>query len=1149
MKSFIRWTIKNTPAMNTMMLGIMVVGVICLVQMRRELFPVFDIEYITISVPYPGASPEEVEEGICQKIEESIRSLDGIKKIASSAREGFGMVVAELNSGEPDVQKILNEIRSEIDRIPSFPQLAEDPEIKQLTLREPAIRLGVIGPDSDDPAADLKLREIAEQVREELLRLRDVTQVEMQSVKDYQIDIEIPENRLREYGLTLQRVADMVRRENIELPGGNLRTESQEILLRGKNKGLTGYEIEEIPLVTQKNGVVLTIGDLGRVRDEFDDSTLMTRVDGKPAIVIAVQKTTSEDLIKICEAVDKFVETINKPGGFHLPEGYQIRTWDDISVYVRDRLDLLARNGFQGLILVLVMLGIFLERRLAFWVAMGLPIAFLGTFAVMLGTDQTLNMMSMFAFLTALGILVDDAIVVGENVYTHRQAGKGLIDSTVEGIHEVFPSVLASVTTTMIAFCPLLFVDGIMGKFIKPLPMAVITMLLFSLFEVLFILPCHLAHGHDHPNGKEGRLSRIYREIQKPRLVLAWTIVATLLWGVFVYVAISKEMPREMALPIAMGSLLVVLLPTVLFIVRIVFRGIRWFNNRFLDQVNEFSNRWLQRGIQKVYRPTLIYSLHHPTVVFAAAITMLLLTAGLYQAGIVKFNYFDKMDANRIYATITFPDGTPASVTIRATEELEKSLRKVAAEHGTPEKPIVNLIQRTVGQARGDGVVASATGSHYGSVVAELVDPSERNVDSMTVVNKWRKASDKYPNAESLAFAIEAGGPPGKPIEFSLLARPEHMDEIEKATEECKAELKKYDGVFDIFDDSRPGKWEYQISVKDEAKAMGNTASDLAETVRASYYGQEVMRLQRGRHEVKLMVRYPRDERRSLSNFDDIRIRTTPSIQQMLQGNTKTPERPLAEMADIKVKRGYSEINRIDQARSITITSDFDKNNPSGYTTQEVVAELKKDFLPKLHEKYPNIQIRWEGQQEQTAESIKGLIVGLVIAILAMFGLLTFEFRSYVQPLLILSIIPFGVIGAILGHLILGINLTILSLFGLVALTGVVVNDSIVLIDFMNLRVRSGLPLIESLVDAGCRRFRPVMLTSLTTVAGLSPIMFERSLQAQFIIPMAASLCFGLMFATLLILLLVPTVYLVYARIAGLDHKPPTESADFLHAE
>jgi multidrug efflux pump subunit AcrB len=599
-------------------------------------------------------------------------------------------------------------------------------------------------------------------------------------------------------------------------------------------------------------------------------------------------------------------------------------------------------------------------------------------------------------------------------------------------------------------------------------------------------------------------------------------------------------------MPIFFSLLAFVLLPTILFVVRLIMKGISWFFRNVLDRANELTTRGLHIFIHRFYRPILTYSLHNPAIVFAAAASMLLLAIGLFEAGVVKFNYFPKMDANRIYVAVTFPDGTPAAVTNKATEELEKSIRKIAAKYEPDGKSIFKAVERTVGQARGDGVVASAQGSHYGAVQIELVDPSERNIDGMTLVNEWRAASGKYPGVERLEFAVEAGGPPGKPIEFSLLATPENMDKLEEAAEECKAELAKYEGVFDIFDNSQPGKWEYQINVKDEAKAMGNTTEDLAQTVRGSYYGHEVMRLQRGRHEVKLMVRYPRGERRSLSNFDDIRVRTSPTFAQMLQGTTKAAELPLSELADINVERSYSEINRIDQLRSITVTSDLDERISNA---REIVAKMKQNFFPELLEKYPELQLRWEGQQEQTGESINGLIIGLVVAILAMFGLLTFEFRSYIQPFLILSVIPFGAIGALLGHLVLGIDMTILSLFGLVALTGVVVNDSIVLIDFMNHRVRSGLPLIEALIDASCRRFRPVMLTSLTTVAGLSPIMLERSLQAQFVIPMAASLCFGLMFATLLILILVPTVYLVYAKMARLEEKAPTESADFLRMD
>ena len=436
MKAIVAWAIRNTPAMNTLLVGILVVGLASLFGLRREVFPEFDLEYIVVTVPYPGAAPSEVEEGICQKVEEAVRSIDGIKKIESTAAEGSGMVLIELYANTPNVQKILSEVRSEVDRIPSFPELAEEPIVEQVTLRKSAIRVGLLGPDDDSPEAELKLRNQAEKIRDELLLLPGVSQVKLLGVRDYQIDIEISEDTLRKYGLSLQDVAALVRRQNIELPGGTMRTESQEVLLRGKSKQLVGTEIAKIPLITQPNGVVLTVGDLGTVRDQFADTTSINRINGRPGMVILVEKVGNEDLLQITDEVKDFVGKINKPGGYHIPAGYELVTWEDVSVMVRDRLELLGRNGLQGLVLVFVILAIFLELRLAFWVALGIPVAILGSCALLLGTGNTLNMISMFAFLTALGILVDDAIVVGENVYAHRHAGKSGVQAAIDGTCE-----------------------------------------------------------------------------------------------------------------------------------------------------------------------------------------------------------------------------------------------------------------------------------------------------------------------------------------------------------------------------------------------------------------------------------------------------------------------------------------------------------------------------------------------------------------------------------------------------------------------------------------------------------------------------------------------------------------------------------------
>ena len=1050
MRSVIRWAIENSPAMNILMLSIMVVGAFSLSILRREIFPEFELEIILVTVPYPGATPAEVEEGICQKMEEAVRSISGLKKQVSVAQENAGFMVLYLESNV-NVQKILNEVRAEIDRIPSFPDLAEDPDVQQLTFRLPAIRVGLIGPDEDSVEAQLELRQMAETIRNELLQLPSVSQAELLNVRDFQIDVEIPERTLRKYGLTLQQVAQVLRRENIELPGGKMDTENQEVLLRGKNKRLTGDEIAQIPLVTTSNGVVLTVGDLGQVRDEFEDTTALNRVDGQPAMVIGINRTSSEDLLAIAREVKDYVAS-RQP---QLAPGYTLRTWQDASVDVKDRLDLLVKNGAQGLVLVFLVLAVFLELKLAFWVALGIPVAVLGAGGVLLGFDQTLNMLSMFAFLLVLGIVVDDAIVVGENIYVHRARHECLVQAAVDGTCEVLPSVTTSVLTTIIAFVPLFFVSGVMGKFIAVMPIAVIAMLTISLIESTFILPCHLAH-------RDNLFLRVL--------------------GVLLY-------------PL-------------------------WFIATLFEKINVMTHRALHRFTSHYYLPALGWCLSHPPIVISVALALLITTVGMVRAGITPWVLFPKLDSREIEVKIAYPDGTPSEVTDRATRRLEEAIRRVDQQYAEKGQSIVTIVQRSVGEFSGAGALgpdSRNSGGHVGAVYVELIEPSEREVVSETVLQQWRSEAGEFPGVERLTFGSPEMGPGGRPIEFKLLVPPDRIEQLEAAVVKSQQHLSRYPGVFDIRDDSSPGKWEYQLRVKDNALAMGISVADLAETVRASFYGEEVMRLQRGRHEVKLMVRYPRDQRRSLSDFEAIRVRTGDGA-----------ERPLTELAEVTIRRGYAEINRLDQMRSITVTADLDEKQGNA---SKIVSDMQANFIPELLKEFPEVRVRWEGQREDSRESMSSLYVGFVLAVFAMYCLLTLEFRSYFQPFIILTIIPFGFMGAIWGHAILGLPLTMLSMFGLVALTGVVVNDSIVLVDFINHRVHRGTPIRTALLEAGRRRLRPVLLTSITTVAGLTPLLLETSFQAQVLIPMAASLCFGLMASTGLVLLVVPTLYMVYIQL------------------
>ena len=1048
MKSIIAWTVRNTPAMNVLLVAIMVVGWLSFSSMRREVFPEFELEIALVTVPYPGATPEEVEEGICQKIEEACRSVVGIKKSTSVAREGMGFCIFEMNDTVDDPQRVVGEIRSEVERIPSFPELAEDPKVEQVTLRSPAIKVGVLAPPSADGGerSELELREVTERVRDDLLALPAVSAVNISGGKDYEITVEISEETLRKYGLSLKAVADIIRRENLELPGGTIRSEGGEVLLRGKNKKYAGEEIARLPLVTLPDGLVLTVGDLGKVRDGFTDVAGQNRINGREGLVVSVDRSSGEDLLAMVAEVKRYVADTT------LPAGYEMVTWADASVDVRERLDMLLSNGTQGLLIVFVILALFFDLKVGFWVAMGVPVSMLGTGALMFAADQTLNMLSMFAFLMAVGIDVDDAIVVSDNVERHRRMGKGPIQAAIDGTAEIVPSVVSGVMTTVITFLPLLFVSGVMGKFIAVMPFAFIATLLVSLSEAIFVLPGHLAH-------EESFVLRVFQWLCTPFRPI---------------------------------------LPALRFVQRSCDNGLKWF-------------------VKHAYAPALEAAIENRWAVLAGAASILILAVGLIRSGTTPFKIFPKIDAKRIQARLVYPDGTPASVTEAGIAQVERSLDETAARLGAGGKPIVTFVYASVGSIEMQGkpaVEAKMGGSHMGAVSVELEDAANRTVTSDVFLSEWRKATGTLPGADSIIFATENIGPAGKAIEFKLLAASDDdsIRQLEDSVERAKAWLAEYPGVIDIDDDSRPGKWEYQVKVKPRAEALGVSLADVASTIRASFYGEEVMRLQRGRHEVKLLVAYPRDERRSLAALDEVQVRGADGIA-----------RPLGELAEVQAARGYSEINRLGQKRSITITADIDAT--SSLTSGQIVADLQQRLMPQLLTENPAVRVRWEGEQEQTNDSLRSLGFGFIVSVFAMFVLLTIEFRSYLQPLLILTAIPFGAAGAVFGHAMLGMPLSLFTMFGVVALSGIVVNDSIVLIDFINQRVREGRPLKLAIREAGCVRFRPVFLTSITTVGGLLPLLFDKSFQAQFLIPMAAAMTFGEMVTTVLILIMIPVAY------------------------
>ena len=1094
MRSIVKWAIQNSPAMNTVLIASLIVGTISMIIMRREVFPAFALEIVLVSVAFPGSTPEEVEEGICQKIESAVGSVEGVKKMTSVANEGSGFVVLELHAYVEDVQKVLNEVRTEIQQIQSFlPPRAEDPEVKQIVFRAPAISVGVIGPElseispRDGPAAlqrEIELRQLAEDVRQELLNLKAVppknkirglfstlyqpkgmaiTSAEIAGSRPYEIAVEVSEDTLREFGMSLSQFAQVIRQQNVNVPGGKMETANQELLLRGDNKREVGSGIERLPVVTRPNGDVVTVGEMATVIDGFEETTNVNLINGREGLVIQVAKTDEEDLFTVVETVKDYVAKRK------VPQGYELKTWGDVSTDVVDRIELLGRNGLQGLILVFIVLAIFLDLRLAFWVAMGIPISILGAGFVLLAFGQTLNMLSMFAFLMALGIVVDDAIVVGENIYLKREEGLPYVQAAVAGTVEVLPSVAASVSTTIIAFMPLFYVVGVMGKFISIMPLAVIAMLVISLAESTFVLPAHLAHDDNLFTRTLGHIFYIF----KP-----------------------------------------------------------------LIHVLKFLNRWATAGlnfvIDRFYDPLLAFSLNFKPIVYGGIIFGFASVLGLMSAGFIELGAFPKLDGREINAVVAFPNGTAGQFATAGAAELRAAFMKIDEEikgtvtanfpNGHPS--VIHNLYEKIGESGDEmrGPTGITRGSHVATVSVLLTSPGQRDFSTRELIRRWREAIPKVAGTEALKFDAQSMGPGGAAIEFKVLSDERSVRYLDQAVEECKEFLAERVGVSDIEDDSRLGKWEVSIRLTEEGQSSGLDEADVAETIRGAYFGDEVMRLQRGRHEVKLMVRYPRDSRISMEGLNDLRVRDAQGI-----------ERPLTEVAELEYKRKVAEINRLNQLRSVTVTADVDKLKANA---NNIIAQLQDEFAPELVKRYQdkygaNLSFNWEGQAAETAESMSSMMSGFGVALLCMYVLLTLEFRSYVQPLIIMAIIPIAWCGAIIGHGILQIEMTLFSYFGLIALTGVVVNDSIVLVDFINARIGEGIPTFDAIMSAGRRRFRPILLTSITTIAGLFPMLMERSLQAQVLIPMAVSLIFGLLFGTLLILVLVPVFYDTYAWLLG----------------
>jgi len=1029
----IAWMARNHVAANLLMFVVLAGGVFGILNVKQEVFPEFDLDLITISVVYPGASPSEVEQAIVLAVEEAVRGLDGVKRTTSSASEGVGVVSVELLL-DADANKLLADVKSAIDRIRSFPLDAEKPMVSLVSRRREVISLIVSG--------ELPLRvlhDIAEQARLDLLASDEITQIEIDGVPPMEISIEIPQPTLEAYGLSLPEVAAQVKAASVELPSGSIKTKSGELLVRVAERRKNSREFEDIILRSTSDGAEVRLGEIARIRDTYEDIDRASFYNGMPAVRMICYRVGDETPAGVARAVRKYKEELQEK----IPEAVKLSIWDDNSEILTSRTRLLVQNAGYGLILVFTILALFLDLRLAFWVSLGIPISFLGAFFLMPGMDTSINMITLFAFIVTLGLVVDDAIVVGENVYEKIDRGEPRLRAAIEGAKEMAMPVTFSVLTTVAAFSPLLFVPGIMGKIFKFIPIIVITVLLFSLVESFYILPAHLSFGRTKRPTSDSRS--------------------------------TKRRGLFGAIQSAVSSGLSVL-------------------------------------TQRYYKPFLLIALRHRYNTVAVAIALFVITAALVFHGIVPFSFFPKMEGDVVSVTARLPYGSPVERTMEIQKILESSLNRAVEQHGG--KSILRGVYTSVGAGqtrRGPSSSASQQGGHLVTIYIHLVPVDKRNVTTEQLAATWQKMTPPIAGLDALLFDAVFGPSAGADVAVQLSHR--DYDVLKRASSQLTETLRSYPELKNIENAFAVGKRQFDFQLKPHARALGFTAADVARQLRGSFYGIEAIREQRERNEVRVMVRLPEAERRSLYDLEQLLIRSP-----------KGGQVPLSYIAEYSRDRAPSVITREEGRRVVDVTAQLKQGVAS---SRAVIASLKQDVLPGLKNSYPELTTEMVGTQRERRESFQALGKNFILIQFVLFALLAIPFRSYVQPLIVMSAIPFGFVGAVIGHLIMGYNLSLISIFGIIALSGVVVNDSLVLIDAVNKARQSGQGPIDALTNSGTRRMRPILLTSLTTFTGLAPMILESSVQARFLIPMALSLGFGVLFATFITLLLVPALYLI----------------------
>ena len=1016
----IEWFARNSVAANLLMIGIIVAGLLYLRATPIHTFPESEPDTITVGVVLRGATPEDMELGVAVRIEEAVADLVGIEKITSTSNEGSATVVIETDSST-DPRDLLNDIKNRVDAINTFPVGAERPVVSLAQRLSAVIQVLVSGPFDER-----EIRTYTEKVRDDLLKMDGITSAELAFDRNYEISIEVSQDRLREFDMSLAQVAQAISGSSLDVSAGNVRTQGGDVLIRSQGQAYTKTEFDKIVVRTNPDGSILRVADIAVVDDGFEEDGIGTAFNGGFAGMIQVFRTGEQGAIDVADEVKKYIDQQTPL----LPVGMELAYWDDDSESLKQRLGTLIANMITGGILVILLLALFLRPAVSFWVFLGIPISFIGSFIVLGVTDTAINQMSLFGYIIVLGIVVDDAIVTGESIYASMGKSRSGLDAAVMGTKRVAIPVTFGVITTMAAFVPMLYMEGRFARFMAPIPGVVISVLLFSLIESKFVLPAHLKHIKVRPTDE--------------------------------------------------------------------LSGIARWQQRFAEG---FENLIIKR-----YRPLLDVCVHNRYAVLTAFVCIFCIIIVMLFTGHSRYQSFPRVPADSVTFSVNMPVGTPFSVTDRYVQRIATEAEKLREQHVSEggQYALRHILALTGSEGRGANPSA---GSVQIETDPELMEQIGYSVLDLT--QDWRIAVGEIVGAEAVTIRSDRFRA-GDPVDVEL--RGNSFDQLSAAADEIKTRLSTYDSVYEIADSFSDGKEELRVELTQQGHVLGLTRSEILSQVSQAFQGFQAQRIQRGRDDIRVLVRLPREERSTVATLDEMLI-VTPTGQEV----------PLSQVADISPDKGPASIRRVDRFRVVNVTADYDKEKVNSVAFNTDLT----GYLDGLMLQYPGIQYRLSGEAEEEAETFGSLIPGSLVLLMVIYCLLALPLKSYVQPLVVMSIIPFSVIGAVLGHTMMGQPVNMLSILGMLALVGVVVNDSLVLVDYTNQAKLAGRSIKDSILDAGAARFRAVMLTSLTTFFGLLPMMFASDVQSAFLVPMAISLGYGIIFGSLITLVLVPSLLMM----------------------